>query len=164
MNIPELLISRLLILDSRFLILDSRFSRLETRTSRPSRRENRVSRIESRLSTYLWAVLYIVKGTNTQNNGCFWRLPCHNLFQSHKLASGTLNFCQSKPKFFLKAGLKLSTRGVLSVQLTEMTWLHHKLSTRGSVHPKMDFPNIKVIFLDWWKQHLSQTRWSNPEI
>jgi len=36
MNIPELLISRL-------SILDSRFSPLETRTSRPSRRENRES-------------------------------------------------------------------------------------------------------------------------
>ena len=52
MDIPQLLISRL-------SLLDSRFSRLETRTSRPSQRKNRVSRIESRLSTYLWAVLYV---------------------------------------------------------------------------------------------------------
>ena len=63
MNVPELLISRL-------LILASRFSRLETRTSRPSRRENRVSRIESRLSTYLWAVLYLTKQNKMFNNHC----------------------------------------------------------------------------------------------
>ena len=59
---------------------------------------------------------YIVKGPNTQNNGCFWRSPCHNLFQSNKLASDPLSFCQSNPKFFLKVGLKLSTTGILSVQ------------------------------------------------
>ena len=50
MNIPELLISRLSILDSRFSTLDSRVSKLERIDLRDARIENRVETVNLRLS------------------------------------------------------------------------------------------------------------------